>query len=150
MNAWQPVVAALANDHVLRTYAGRVLGVAGPAADKDLRRLVAVGLLAPETYAPIPGAFGAVLAANAVPTREGTEKFFEAGMLTGLPAHPDARREVLEHLAGRLVPDTEVLTERDINLVLATVTRDVPALRRALVDHGLLVRTADGAEYRRP
>lgn len=36
-----------------------------------------------------------------------------------------------------------------MNRLLATVTRDVPTLRRALVDHGYVQRYPDGTGYRR-
>ncbi|MHA7273060.1 DUF2087 domain-containing protein [Arthrobacter sp. TMT4-20] len=59
------------------------------------------------------------------------------------------RRAVLQHLTERLVPADQELSEREVNLVLATVTRDIPTLRRALVDYGHLVRRPDGTGYRR-
>ncbi|PYI66719.1 hypothetical protein CVV68_12985 [Arthrobacter livingstonensis] len=146
---WQPVMAALANEQVLQVYAARVLGVDGPAFEKELRRLASVGLLTPGTYEPVAGVFDTILVANSAPKAEGIDKFFSSGMLTQLPMNPALRREVLEHLATRLIPEGETLGETDINRLLATVTTDIPTLRRALVDHGLLERNADGSAYRR-
>ncbi|WP_125609878.1 DUF2087 domain-containing protein [Specibacter cremeus] len=151
--AWQPVVAALANDRLRRVYAARVLGTQEasdkPATEQEIRRLVAVGLLTAEgTVAD--GAFAALLAANATPRPEGVDKYFSQGMLVQLPASPGSRAEVLKHLARRLIPAETMLTEVEINRLLATVTGDVPTLRRALVDHGLLERTPDGSSYVRP
>lgn len=153
---WQPVVAALANERVLRVYAARILGLAtiddgesARAERKDLQRLVKVGLLEDGTFEPIAGAFASVLEANTSPKPEGIDKFFGDGMLTNLPMNPALRREVLEHLSARLIPESESLGESDVNRLLATVTRDIPTLRRALVDHGLLRRNADGSQYRR-
>ena len=69
---WQPVMAALADGHVLQVYAARVPGLsAGVGAvfgsPKDLQRLVTVGLLDAATLEPIPGAFASVLEANRTP-----------------------------------------------------------------------------------
>lgn len=44
----------------------------------------------------------------------------------------------------------EVLDESDTNERLARFTGDVAALRRYLVDAGLLERTRSGSEYARP
>ncbi|GAA4656547.1 DUF2087 domain-containing protein [Arthrobacter cryoconiti] len=160
---WQPVLAALANEYAMKVYARQVLidtpagmaetGVPYPVDARErqaLNRLVAVGLLDPDTFLPIPGALARVLAANATPKREGIERFFESGMLTRLPMNAAQRLEVLEHLAQRLIPTETDLAELDINRLLATVTRDIPTLRRALVDHGLLLRNVEGSRYRSP
>ncbi|WP_141760708.1 DUF2087 domain-containing protein, partial [Streptomyces nanshensis] len=40
-------------------------------------------------------------------------------------------------------------TEREVNEALLTVHEDCSALRRHLVDGGLLVRPRDGSSYRR-
>jgi hypothetical protein len=148
-NPWQPVVAALANSRMMTVYAARVLGVEQPATEKELRRLVQVGLLAAGTFDPVPGALADILAANTEPKPEGVDKFFDGGRLTHLPMNPALRNEVLGHLAGRLFPADSVLSERDVNLLLGTVTADIPTLRRALVDHGMVQRNADGSAYSR-
>lgn len=147
---WQPVMAALANERLMQACAARVLGAAHTAAGKDLRRLVQVGLLTADTHEPVPGALAEVLAANTEPRPEGIDRFFDGGRLTHLPMNPAGRSEVPRRLAHRLIPADAVLAERDVNLLLGTVTADIPTLRRALVDHGLLVRNADGSEYGLP
>nr|WP_240901590.1 DUF2087 domain-containing protein [Arthrobacter silviterrae] len=134
----------------MKVYATRVLGIGDVASEKELRRLVQVGLLAEDTFEPVPGALAAVLAANTKPKPEGSDKYFDGGRLTHLPVNPAVRLQILEQLAERLVPAGEVLAERDINLLLRTVTADIPTLRRALVDHGLLTRNSNGSEYTRP
>lgn len=149
-NPWQPVVAALANGRLMTVYAARVLGVEQQATEKELRRLVKVGLLAAGTFDPVPGALADILAANTEPKPEGVDKFFDGGRLTQLPMNPALRSELLGHLADRLFPADSVLSERDVNLLLGTVTADIPTLRRALVDHGMVQRNADGSAYSRP
>ncbi|WP_083850941.1 DUF2087 domain-containing protein [Arthrobacter sp. CAL618] len=47
------------------------------------------------------------------------------------------------------LPRDEKQRQPGPGLVLATVTRDIPTLRRALVDYGHLVRRPDGTGYRR-
>ncbi|WP_427016827.1 DUF2087 domain-containing protein [Pseudarthrobacter sp. P1] len=144
---WQPVVAALANARLREVYAGAVLGADVGATETELSRLAEAGLLDPQDNAVAEGIFAALLESGATPRPEGVEKYFAAGMLTRLPAGPAAREEVLAHLAERLLPGEDVLSEVDINRLLATVTDDVPMLRRALVDHGYLWRNADGSQY---
>ncbi len=99
-NPWQPVVAALANSRMMTVYAARVLGVEHPATEKELRRLVQMGLLAAGTFDPVPGALADILAANTEPTPEGVDKFFDGGRRTHLPMNPALRNEVLGHLAA--------------------------------------------------
>lgn len=144
---WQPVVAALANRRLREVYAAAVLGEDVGATEKELARLAAAGLLDPADNAVADGIFAALLEVAATPRPEGVEKYFSAGMLTHLPASLAAREEVLAYLAQRLLPGEDVLTEVDINRLLATVTDDVPTLRRALVDNGYLWRNADGTQY---
>ncbi len=71
--------------------------------------------------------------------------FFEGGRLRRLPSAAKRRRWVLEHIASRFQPG-ETYPEREVNGLLLPVYDDVAALRRALVDHGLLHR--EGGRYR--
>lgn len=145
---WQPVVAALANEQTMAAYARRFLGQASVKEDaKQLGRLSDVGLLDAAGEVAHPGVLQRILESNARPKRIDVEKFFDAGRLTHLPAGNQIRVEILTRLAHQLIPVEDVFTEREINLMLQTVTADVPTLRRALIDFGLLQRTIDGSKY---
>ena len=50
-------------------------------------------------------------------------------------------------MASRILVDDERLTEREINERLAAIVDDVAAIRRYLVDEGLIERTRSGTEY---
>jgi hypothetical protein len=65
-----------------------------------------------------------------------------------IPRAPELRAALLRHLAERFVVG-ETYTEPAVNAVLQEVHDDHVALRRYLVDAGLLARTDDGAAYRR-
>ncbi|WP_193752646.1 DUF2087 domain-containing protein [Microbacterium testaceum] len=81
--------------------------------------------------------------------REGVDRFLEDGRVVGMPARATDRQALLEHLATRVLAPGDTVSEAEINARLAGVTDDVAGLRRAFVDHGLLVRTADGSVYSR-
>jgi hypothetical protein len=73
--------------------------------------------------------------------------FFAGDLLRSMPRPGRKRRIVLEHIAQRFDPGRRY-TEVDVNLTLRQVwPRDVAALRRYLVDEGLLDR-ADGEYWR--
>ncbi|WP_434992863.1 DUF2087 domain-containing protein [Arthrobacter sp. Ld5] len=146
--SWQKVLSTLAGGRARELYAHAVLGQPLDATPKELQRLVDAGLLTPE-YAVADGLFKQVLAAAAAPTPKGVDRFFRDGRIDGLPRAGQDRTDLLAHLAGRLFPTDEELREAEVNRLLATVTHDIPALRRALVDAGSLVRHPDGTGYRR-
>ena len=73
---------------------------------------------------------------------------FRRGRIVEIPRAPELRTSLLRHLAERFVVG-ETYTEPAINAVLQEVHDDHVALRRYLVDAGLLERTDDGAAYRR-
>ena len=67
--------------------------------------------------------------------------FLRDGRLVSMPAQQTKRRVVLEHLVR--VFDVGVrYPEREVNVLLAAWHPDVAALRRYLVDEGLLTRAA--------
>ena len=72
--------------------------------------------------------------------------FFRDGRLVRIPARRSRRLVVLDHLAQRFEPGIRY-TEAEVNERLAEVHPDVAALRRYLVDEGLLDRTIDGDRY---
>jgi len=77
-------------------------------------------------------------------------RFLDAsGRIDRYPLRAGDRRELLEWVAGRALPAGAVLDEKRVNEALAPYAPggDVAVLRRYLVDHGLVVRTASGSEY---
>jgi hypothetical protein len=67
--------------------------------------------------------------------------FVRDGRLTSIPAQYTKRRMVLEHLVRVFEPGVRY-PEREVNVLLAAWYPDVAALRRYLVDEGLLTRDA--------
>ncbi|MDF2664299.1 MAG: uncharacterized protein K0R81_149 [Microbacterium sp.] len=160
-HAWRAILAALADDRAREIYARIVL--AQPVEDalaaipaKRARRIVealtAAGLVSPtpDGFDAVPDAFARALAsAGSPPRREGVDRFLEEGRLVRMPARAGDRRAVLEHLGTRVLATGETLSEVEVNARLVEITDDVAGLRRALVDEGLISRTADGSAYSR-
>jgi hypothetical protein len=67
--------------------------------------------------------------------------FVRDGRLVSIPAQHTKRRVVLEHLVRVFEPGVRY-PEREVNALLAVWHADVAALRRYLVDEGLLTREA--------
>jgi hypothetical protein len=67
--------------------------------------------------------------------------FVRNGRLVSIPAQQSKRRVVLEHLVRAFEPGVRY-PEREVNALLAVWHPDVAALRRYLVDEGLLTRAA--------
>ncbi len=74
--------------------------------------------------------------------------FFEADRMTTIPASGTKRLVVLRYLRDRCFPEDRAYPEKEVNQRLAIFHPDVAALRRYMVDEGLLTRAA--GEYRRP
>jgi hypothetical protein len=73
--------------------------------------------------------------------------FIRDGRLTSIPAKPRKRELLLPYLLDTCFPEDRGYEEREVNQRLALLHRDVAALRRYLVDGGLMTR--DGGMYRR-
>lgn len=67
--------------------------------------------------------------------------FVREGRLTSIPAHRGKRLVVLEHVVRVFEPGVRY-PEREVNTILRAFHDDVAALRRYLVDEGLLSREA--------
>jgi hypothetical protein len=80
---------------------------------------------------------------GATPEQEAVVRNFVTpeGRLRALPARAGKRRLVLEWVAGRFEPGRDY-PEREVNGALLVVYDDAAALRRFLVDEGLLEREA--------
>src|SRR3954465_6906585 len=106
--------------HALALHAERLGAAAGAAAESAP---------APEPLSSDP-AEDAVLSA-----------FVRDGRLVSIPAQRTKRRVVLEHIVRVFEPGVRY-PEREVNALLAVWHADVAALRRYLVDEGLLTREA--------
>lgn len=146
--SWQKIFSILAGARARELYARAVLGEPLDATPKELQRLIDAGLFTQDNTVN-EDLFSEVLAAAAPGTPKGVDRFFREGMIDGLPRSGQDRADLLKHLAERLLPADEELSEPEINRLLATVTRDIPTLRRALVDHAYVERYPDGTGYRR-
>lgn len=73
--------------------------------------------------------------------------FVRDGRLASIPAKPKKRELLLPYLLDLAFPEDRDYEEREVNQRLALLHRDVAALRRFLVDCGLMTR--DSGVYRR-
>ena len=73
--------------------------------------------------------------------------YFRRGRLSDVPRAPDQRRRVLVEIARRFDGD-RAYSEPEVNAVLREVFDDHAALRRYMVDFGILERDARGTTYR--
>ncbi|MFZ9628625.1 MAG: DUF2087 domain-containing protein [Ilumatobacteraceae bacterium] len=73
-------------------------------------------------------------------------RFVRDGRIVQIPAKLTVRRVVLEWLVREFEPD-RAYTEPMVNLIIGRLHADTAALRRYLVDEGLMVRA--GGSYRR-
>lgn len=90
----------------------------------------------------------AILAENAPAKPSGAQRFLDAeGRIDRYPAQQGDREQLLRWIADRAFREGEVMSEHETNERLAAFTGDVAALRRFLVDGGLLERTPSGSEY---
>jgi hypothetical protein len=75
-------------------------------------------------------------------------KLFKDGRISEMPVRPARRRALLEHLTRRAFVPGVGYGEPEVNIALRQYWDDPSALRRYLVEAGLLVRSADGSDYR--
>src|SRR4051812_50107301 len=73
--------------------------------------------------------------------------FVKDGRLVSIPAKPSKRDALLPWLLDRCFPEDRDYEEKEVNQRLALMYPDVSALRRYLVDAGLMTR--DRGIYRR-
>lgn len=155
---WRPVVAALANGDARAVWAqlvvdGREPDGMGPARARRARELLRrAGLVrsAGDGWAVDDGALRRLLAADASarPKRQGVDRFLRPdGRIDRYPSSEGDRRALLEHVAASVLQPGEVIGERELTERLAARSDDPVALRRHLVDAGLVGRTRSGSEY---
>ena len=125
-------------------------------ARRQIARLTAAGLVASDG-ARLVARIDAIRAALEEVAPAGDEggaadarvrALFRRGRIVAIPRTPELRLSLLRHLAGRFERG-RTYREPEVNAVLHEAHDDHVALRRYLVDEGLLVRSADGATYRR-
>jgi hypothetical protein len=73
--------------------------------------------------------------------------FVSGGRLVRMPARLRKKGVILRHILGDVLPDDRAIEEPELNARLARWNPDVAALRRYLVDGGLVDRA--GMTYRR-
>ena len=73
--------------------------------------------------------------------------FFREGRLVSIPARERKKRIVLRHVLDLCFPEDRAYPEKEVNQRLALFHPDVAALRRYLVDFGMMTR--ESGEYRR-
>ncbi|MFC1442589.1 DUF2087 domain-containing protein [Streptacidiphilus sp. N1-10] len=166
--ALAPLASALSDPARLRLHARLVLaGSAGldpealraedPATAKQLGRLLQAGLaeLSEDGTRAVAraDAFGEALrpapaATAADDADEATAQLFKDGRLTTMPTRPARRQALLEYLTRRAFEPGVGYGEPEVNIALRQYWDDPSALRRYLVDAGLLTRSTDGRSYR--
>jgi hypothetical protein len=160
---WRRVVATLADATRRRAYASIVLddsaafeaigALPGKRREKAITALLAAGLIhqAPDCatgFATTDAVFSELLASAPAVTRTGIDRFIRDGRIEQYPSRPDDRDAVLRWARDHAISRGEVVSERDFTERLSGMVRDAVALRRYLVDAGLVARDADGRRYR--
>jgi hypothetical protein len=74
--------------------------------------------------------------------------FLRRGRLVGIPAQRKKRQIILEEIVEQFEPQ-KAYPEREVNIILLDFHDDVAALRRGLVEFGLMERTTDGIYTRK-
>ncbi|WP_171075073.1 DUF2087 domain-containing protein [Nonomuraea basaltis] len=142
------VLGLLYHDETLRAFASLVLGAADGLSPKVLQKLANGGLAARDesgTWRATPERFKELLRARAEPAEKLTAEervlrtFLVDGRLTTLPVRRDKRLVVLRYIATVFEPGVRY-PEKDVNVALRAFHDDHAALRRYLVDEGLLAR----------
>lgn len=157
---WRPVVAALANADARAVWAAVVAtgeadaGLGAARTRRALELLERVGLVrrAGNSYEADDTVFRRLLAASAAsrPKPSGVDRFLRPdGRIDRYPSSAEDREVLLRTIAEAVLGDSEVVAERELTERLATRSDDPVALRRYLVDAGLVVRTRSGSEYAR-
>lgn len=157
---WRPIVAALANDDARLAFARLVVDADGdpfaglaPSRRAHVRRqLESAGIIDDvDGEVVLRGhVFADVLRDGAVVRPTGIQRFLQSGRIVHYPARPADRLELLQWIATQTLRTGEVVTERVMTERLSAFTDDSAALRRYLVDAGIVERTASGSEYALP
>jgi hypothetical protein len=71
------------------------------------------------------------------------------GSLKQIPSQPAKLQIILDYVVEAVAPGV-IYSEKEINLLMRRFHLDTAALRRYLVDRGMLERKSDGSQYWRP
>lgn len=71
------------------------------------------------------------------------------GSLKQIPSQPAKLQIILDYVVQAVAPGV-IYSEKEINLLMRRFHIDTAALRRYLVDRGMLERKSDGSQYWRP
>jgi hypothetical protein len=71
------------------------------------------------------------------------------GSLKQIPSQPAKLQIILDYVVEAFTPGV-IYTEKEVNLLMRRFHLDTAALRRYLVDRGMLERKSDGSQYWRP
>lgn len=153
---WRGVLAALLNPD-LRAVLSEAMG-APPLTEarheRAVARLVELGLLSETRHGAFAfdeAAVRSILSENPPAKPSGPARFLDAdGRIDRYPAQQSDRDDLLRWVVDRAFAADDVCDEAETNARLAAFTSDVAALRRYLVDAGLLERTRSGSQYARP
>lgn len=151
---WRAVVAALLNPE-LRAVLAEVsqADLTDNRRERALARLADIGLViqrADGAWVFDEAFVRSILNENPPVRRTGVDRFLDKdGRIDRYPVQHGDRRELLAWVAGRAFSSGELLSEAEVNERLEPFAPrgDVAVLRRYLVDHELLERTASGSEY---
>lgn len=167
-NRWRQVAAALADRRRLHLYARTVLaaddGGAGlepgdltAAEAKSLAVLQSAGLVrvGERGVEPVPSVFADLLAAGVRPPDTSARRFLVNGKIEAYPRKRSDRLELLHFLAGEVFEHARppepglrpVLAEKELTERLSAFTGDPAAIRRYLVDEGIVARDPAGSQY---
>lgn len=159
---WRPLIAALANADARRVFAevelGRPLDEVGAGLSPSRRQraldaATRAGLITvdEDTASVAADRFTRALRdAPARPPRTGVDRFLDAeGRIDRYPSSSADRAELFRHVAATVLAPGEVVDEAELGERLQRFGDDTAALRRHLVDSGLVGRTASGSSYSR-
>ncbi|MFE7844806.1 DUF2087 domain-containing protein [Microbacterium sp. NPDC057407] len=149
---WRGILAVLLNPELRAVLADAISEPSLPPARREraITRLVDLGLLRRDGDNVVfdDRIVREILAETARPRPTGPHRFLaDTGRIDRYPVHAADREELLRWVASRAFAQGEVLTEIETNERLEAFADDVAALRRYLVDAGLLERTRSGSEY---
>lgn len=145
------VLGLLSQEDTLRAFARLVLDGDGDSPPKVLDRLASGGLAARDgsgAWRARPERFRELLREHAEPPAElGEEErllrnYLVDGRLRTMPMKRDKRLVVLRYISRVFEPGVRY-PEKDVNVALRAFHDDYAALRRYLVDEGLLTREAN-------
>jgi hypothetical protein len=78
---------------------------------------------------------------------EQIDQFFRPdGTLISIPVKPAKKIAVLRHIAGDLSPDTKY-PEKQLNLIIAKYHDDTAAIRRYMIEYGILERDGESVYW---